>query len=97
MPITPRDLVFETIKSHFPDYVDMFLVDRRNADNLVELVCDIPVEVYKANIDNPTFDVTQYTRRIPIDLSKELEPETGIYAWMSPITRRVFVYLEGEI
>ena len=89
---TPTGMVLETIEAHFPDYVDMYMVNRR--DKLLEYVFDIPAEIFKANIDNPNFDVTQYTRLLDIDLSTELEPETGIYAWMSPFTHRVFVYLE---
>lgn len=77
------------IRDHFPDAVD---IERVQQMDFTECVYINPPARRKGDVPGSVNVETKEIRTI-IEL-KELEPETGIYAGMSPITHRVYVYVD---
>jgi hypothetical protein len=83
-----RDL--QVIQDHFPDGVDIALVDDRY---IKEQLCDM-VGWLQNKLMDPTQDEPM-VKEVYMTLD-EIEPETGIYAALSPLTHRVYVYVGPE-
>jgi hypothetical protein len=82
-----KDIVWETIFAKFPDAVDYVMVHDRT---ITEQVWDhTDPKSYMAREDDETDIpvINQQTYHLT-----EVEPETGIYAVMSPVSRRVYIY-----
>ena len=67
------------IQDHFPDGVD---IERVYEIDFTEVI------YHKAEGEKNNREI-----RTNVEM-KELEPETGIYGGMSPVTHRVYIYLE---
>lgn len=79
------------IRDHFPDAVDIQKVERMD---FTESVFVAPSVTGWEEADEKTKLEVKEIRTI-VEL-KELEPETGIYAGMSPVTHRVYIYVTEE-
>lgn len=80
----------QMIADHFPDGVDIQKVDEKA---FIEVIYkNVPAEMSEAQMENSPQIETVHTTIV----LTELEPETGIYAAMSPITHRVYVYTSPE-
>jgi hypothetical protein len=81
----------DVINDHFPDGVDIFMVDR---PMWIEVCLDANMSIFDY-LDEPDPSRFEPLNKVRLDLV-EIEPETGIYAAMSPVTRRVYVYVSPE-
>jgi hypothetical protein len=74
----------KNVLEKFPDGIDVYLVDS------MWIVEEVPgYDGYSADVPVNAF----YSTKCQLTLL-EIEPETGIFAAMSPITHRVYVYLK---
>jgi hypothetical protein len=76
--------------SHFPDGVDVVLVDKPFVE---EMALDTPEEAVW--LEKSQVEDGPIMKTIRIDLN-ELEPETGIWAGISMASRRVYVCIKRE-
>jgi hypothetical protein len=76
-PIDFTERDVHVVMAHFPDAADCMLVPDRHVSEASLLSATL------TDLDIRKIDL----------LLQEIEPETGIYACMSPLTRRVYVYV----
>ena len=97
MPMTKQkaERIATIIDAHFPDAVDIHMVPILPAEvdmNVIECMAT-QKEIEEFCESNPG-------QELPFPQSKiklvEIEPETGIFAAMSPVTHDVYVYLADE-
>lgn len=76
-------IIFEMLQDHFPDGVSVIRADCRE-------VSEIQIEASPEEADTPLVLGVH-----PLTLT-EVEPETGIYAVMSPHSHNVYVYINED-
>jgi hypothetical protein len=83
----PNSDDLKMILDHFPDGVDVMLIP---AKETTEFEFN-PDKYISPNVVDARGEDFDHVTELQL---KELEPETGIYAAMSPVTNRIYVYVD---
>lgn len=95
MSSTARENIWKMLLDHFPDGVDVVQVDPLRGMFSDVNGFEVTEEIYEG-VPPPVIvgqDNAAPYSEVVFHLV-ELEPETGIYAGMSPITHSVYVYID---
>ena len=77
---SPNNPDLKMMQAYFPDAVDIVFVNRTTW--------------YERDSENHPNPYSSYMPPVTELTLNELEPETGIYAVMSPVTHRVYVFVD---